>query len=55
MIIRNNDIDKIVRYNGFPAQVRNRYNNVGYIPQMTSANTPAPYVASGFGKFDELK
>lgn len=49
MIIRNNNINKIVRYNGFPVQVRNRYNTVGYIPTMTSNTTPAPYVASNFG------
>jgi len=49
MIIRNGIVNRVVRYNGWPVQIRNRYNNVGYIPVMTSANTPAPYVASSFG------
>jgi hypothetical protein len=46
MIIRNGIVDKVVRYNGWPVQIRNRYNTVGYIPNMTSNTTPAPYVAS---------
>lgn len=46
MIIRNGIVDRVVRYNGWPVQIRNRYNNVGYIPQMTSNTTPTPFIAS---------
>lgn len=46
MIIRNGIVDKVVRYNGWPVQIRNRYNTVGYIPNMTSNTTPSPYIAS---------
>lgn len=46
MIIRNGIVDRVVRYNGWPVQIRNRYNNVGYIPIMTSDTSPSPYVAS---------